>query len=158
MENEAPDAVDRMMAEALAQYANAEPLAGLEQRVWQRIRARRRWRLYAWWALPVAAGLVLMAAPWLRTAPQELALRVAAPRPPQIAMVQAAARPPLRPARVLPRRRVFPTPAPLTRDERALLAFVAREPGQAREFMMRKDEPLRIEKLKIAPLDSTESK
>lgn len=157
MENE-----DRVLAEALAQYVNAEPMAGLEQRVLQRVRSEGRRRLVwrpVWWPGSLAAGAAvagLLAVLWIRTAPETLNVRVVAPRPPQI--VVAAEVPKSARRRALPKRRVFPTPAPLTRDERALLAFAAHAPDLARDLSRRIDEPIQITEIKIAPLKSAELK
>ena len=59
--------------------------------------------------------------------------------------------------KILPRLPQFPAPAPMTNEERALLAFVARAPKQAQEALIdaqqQSVEPIRIEEIKIQPLE-----
>jgi hypothetical protein len=56
----------------------------------------------------------------------------------------------------LPRLPQFPAPAPVTNEERALLAFVTRAPKEAQEALIDAPqldvEPIRIEEIKIQPL------
>lgn len=56
----------------------------------------------------------------------------------------------------LPKREQFPTPTPLTAEERALLAFVEQSPRQAEKVLAdtrrRSEEPIRIEEIHIEPL------
>ena len=52
----------------------------------------------------------------------------------------------------LPRREVFPTPTPLTSEERALLALVAKSPELARELLT-PTEPKPIEPIIIEPIN-----
>jgi hypothetical protein len=162
MGNEAPDAIDQVLAEALARYSNAEPLAGLEDRVLCRVRTggaqppRWRWR----WVCAVAAGAALGAILWMRTTPDHLRMPRTTPRPPEIARAPEAtptAKQPAPRART-PKRRQFPTPAPLTRDERALLAYVRIAPNEARDLHRRIDEPIRIDEIKIGPLQTEDSR
>jgi hypothetical protein len=153
MENE-----ERILAEALAQYANAEPLAGLEQRVLQRVRSEGRRRVGRWpWALAASVAVAgMFAVLWVRTAPQTLGVSAVAPRPPQI--VARAAVPKSARRQTLPKRRVFPTPVPLSGQERALLAFAAHAPDLARDLRSRIDEPIQFTEIKIAPLESADLK
>jgi hypothetical protein len=70
--------------------------------------------------------------------------------------------PPSRPARRrhprYPRQPQFPAPAPVTVEERALLAFVRRSPEEARQVLaeskLQSLEPIRIEEIEIQPLPS----
>ena len=156
MGNEHQVDIDRVLDEALAGYSKAEPLAGLEQRVLQRVQAEGRRRGIAWWhwatAATMAAAAVLVATPWVRTAPETLQVAVIPPHPPQIAAARVVANPAHGTA--LPKRREFPTRAPLTPGERALLAFVANAPDEARYLHSRLDEPIQVAELKIAPLQT----
>src|SRR5438309_8343821 len=53
---------DRWLDTALRARADAEPRAGLENRVLARLRAEPEPRRFAWWALPIAAVAVLVIA------------------------------------------------------------------------------------------------
>lgn len=160
MENE----VEQALTEGLRQYAIAEPSAGLAQRVLERVRAerdRRRSARWEWWGGALAAAVAsaaLIALLWIRSAPQTLRVQLAAPRPPRMAAVAQAPRLSARHVITLPKRRRFPTPTPLTAEERALLAFAAHSPDEARDFGRRIDQPVRIEEIQIAPLDNGDSK
>jgi hypothetical protein len=160
MGNEHQVDIDRLLDEALARYSTAEPLAGLEQRVLRRVQAGGRRPGTAWWQWAMAAGVAAAAFAvvlWMRTAPDTLRVAVIPPHPPQIAAVLETPPPVIkRPARptALTKRREFPTPAPLTTEERALLAFVASAPDEARVLHSRLDEPIQVAELKIAPLQN----
>jgi hypothetical protein len=170
MRNDKPDAMDRALDEALAQYANVEPLAGIEQRILGRVRAEaaaprlgfKRWALAAVAVVVVAIGTAVL---WKRPAPSATVARQSiAPAPP-------AARTPSIPPQVrqgrtrrtrstapLPKRDQFPTPVPITREENALLALVTGSPTQARDALLdlqqKTADPIRIEEIKIEPLRS----
>jgi hypothetical protein len=167
MRNNEPDAVDRVLEEALSRYSSEEPLAGLEQRVLNRVRAEGATRRRLWprgvtlWAagVVVAAGAAFVAVAVMRPIPVPMRVLQPLPKPvPQLVAVAA------RPAKKrntpagLPRRREFPTPAPITREERALLALVEHAPDVAREAFLglqpRTTEPIRLEEIKIEPLES----
>src|SRR5690242_15687415 len=120
---------DELLERALATYAGAEPRPGLEQRVIARVfsepaRPRFRWLRWAW-AVPALAGAVVAVLSIPRTpAPPQ------APRPPAAVVPVASAAPvPARPAihrrhrAAQPKPRLFPTPSPLTAEERLLVAF-----------------------------------
>jgi len=152
MRNEEPDAIERVMDAALARCVSAEPLAGLEQRVLQRMRFDRARRRLAWWAWALAtAGLAVVAVVWMRTTPESLTVPMFAPQAPEIAAARVAPRPPRRLA--VPRRREFPTPRPLTPEERALAALVTQSPDVARALERRSDGPIVIEEIQIEPLE-----
>ncbi|HXM42187.1 MAG TPA: hypothetical protein VN924_13115 [Bryobacteraceae bacterium] len=151
------DELDRALDEALARYSSAEPLAGLEQRVLNRVRAERPGRrIGRWaWAVALAAGMIATAVFWVgqafRPVPQQILTRATPP-------VQTTAPPPVLGKRHRQARR----PVPLTSEERALLALATRAPGQAREALLelpvRSTEPIRIEEIKIEPLRSDDAK
>ncbi len=69
---------------------------------------------------------------------------------------QDTRRPAPRPPRALPKLDRFPTPAPLTDQERVLLALAARSPELVREMFAEPQtpqvEPIRIEEIRIEPL------
>jgi len=146
-------AADRMIDEALARYASAEPLAGIEERVLERVRAARarrsalqRWALAA--AVAAAAVLLLTLRP-VRTP------RIVHRPPVEIAHsvtpVPHFARPRIEVRRPRPRHRAwrpFPTPAPISPEEQALLTL-ADAPPRVRDVLIEKQE---IEEIRIAPL------
>src|ERR1017187_9325760 len=142
MKNDEPDALDRALDKpldnALAQYSSEEPLAGLEQRVLNRVRAEGApprsgfGRRVAATGVAVVAGVVVAAVWWGR------------PVPPPPCPGQAR------------------RPVPLSSEERALLALVARAPDQAREALLdlqrRSTEPIQVEEIRIEPLRSDDAK
>jgi hypothetical protein len=174
MRNDEPDALDRALDKALAQYSSEEPLAGLEQRVLHRVRAEGarprfgfgRWVLAV--GVAVAAGMLATAVLWKRPVPLGAVAGQARRPVPLAAQKRAApagfrkragqARRPV----PLPRRSEFPTPAPVTSEERALLAFVTRAPDVAREAFIdlqrRSTEPIQVEEIRIEPLRSHDAK
>lgn len=177
MGNDEPDAVERVLGEGLARYAGQEPLAGLEQRVLDRVRGEgaarragfRRWGFIA--AGVAVAALVAAAVLWMTPHPPEAIpslARVMGP-PPDLASSNQAPRMadarPVKKHRIaagLPRRRQFPTPAPISSEERALLALAARAPDLARRAFAHSKplsiEPIRLEEIKIEPLENSGSR
>jgi hypothetical protein len=149
-----------------------------------RIRWRRRWLPWAF-ALPIAAGLLLLwlsprrekplpasepqearegaptaVAPHVNSSsevrprlphspqvPQSSAVRVAHPASP-VQTAQAAS---------LPKLDVFPTPQPLTAEERALVVAVTQTPLPAQEALVEAEslehQPVRIAEIHIPPLE-----
>jgi hypothetical protein len=136
---------------ALAAYANVEPRPGLEGRVLARLAEPRRrlwWWLVALAPVPAALAFWMLLPPRLTLelprppAPRSVALTVPVPRPaPPAAAVAAASA----------KRAVFPAPAPLSAEERALLTLSANRPDVLARPAL---EPLVIEPLSIAPLSS----
>jgi hypothetical protein len=133
--------VDELLAASLRHYAGPEPRPGLEDRVLAGVRARQQAarRRMAWaWAVgmaAVAAMVTLLVMEWPRHQP--LPLPVAAKTPtglstPSVAKVVSPEQPPLphrprRPAeasRVDMRPQQFPTPRPLSEQEKLLLAYM----------------------------------
>jgi hypothetical protein len=157
MKSDARDEFDSLLDAALESYANVEPPPGMEERIAARIRASRERAGFGWWrwaavAIPALACLVAMFA--YRDRPPIEPPRVAwaippAPVParPVAKCVQRA-----RPA-PLPRLEVFPTPSPLTSEERALLVLVAQSPELARELLT-PTEPKPIEPIIIEPISN----
>ena len=168
------DELDRMIDGALASYSGVEPLAGLEERVLNRVRVaeteRPRLRLWRWILAGSVLAALLVVAIVLRTQ------RNPAPKTNEIARVEAHV--PLAPApareapRVaptrlrmiakapqperLPKLEQFPAPAPLTAEERALVAFVGRDPKQAQQvfsdLQKHSNEPIEVGAIQIPPL------
>jgi hypothetical protein len=147
------DDLDRLIDNALAGYSSAEPLAGLEQRVLRRVRTVRRRR---WWGLvliPAAAVLVLallparhvdvaMAPPPRFVEPEPIGDATVMERSPQARR---------RPRRIQPNRNreYFPTPTPLTPEERVLVELARTKPEQ---LPPPPAQELEIKPIEIAPL------
>ena len=176
--------VDELLDAALTRHRSADPRPGLEGRVLAHLRAEPRpapWFRWGWLpALASVAALMLavgafyaarrgvppervsprvartaeqppVAAP---SAPAELSVpprqprpaepRLEQPQPVQVAVVAAS-----------PRRPQFPTPAPLSEQEKLLLRYVAEAPKQAllvAQANSRPLEDLRLEELRIPAL------
>jgi hypothetical protein len=165
MRNDERDSLESLLDNALASYSMQEPRPGLDRRVLHRIHSAAAPRLVfpRWtWAIPAAACLLWAGIHWTRP--------VATPgRAPVTHMAAARETTPAKPAtppiverprerKSLPRLPQFPAPAPVTNEERALLAFVTRAPRQAQEALLdarqQSVEPIRIEEIKIQPLQS----
>jgi hypothetical protein len=164
------DELDRRIDNALAGYAGAEPLAGIEERVVRRVRVASRRRAFGWAAaIAVAAGLV--AAVIVVRAPQHAMPKsnviarvetVSPPRPvpvaekPRVVPVHRVKSRVLRPG-PLPKQEQFPAPTPLTAEERALLALVEHHPAEAQHVfaeLQKSGEPIEIQPIQIPPLQS----
>jgi hypothetical protein len=156
------DELDKLIDGALAEYSSAQPLAGIEQRVLDRVRlaqaARRRWRWSLLVAVPaLAAGLLVLFAP--KPQPQPVPVAVVAPPPAPVVQPTIRAAVPSRgatkrrPATVrrpeLPKRGVFPTISPLTGEERLLVQLAQSNP---RFFEARPADSLEIKPIEIAPI------
>jgi hypothetical protein len=157
------DELDNLIDGALAQYSSAEPLAGIEQRVLDRIRLaearRRRWRWALVLAAPtLAATLLLILAPKPKTVP----VAVVAPKPAPIILPTPPVAPPPAPAprRVVrvrrpvpapeaPKRDLFPTLSPLTGEERLLVQLAQASPQL---LLARPVDEIEIKPIQIAPL------
>jgi hypothetical protein len=61
MTNDEPDALDRVLDKALAEYSREEPLSGLEQRVLNRVRAEGSVRRVAFGRWVLACGIAAVA-------------------------------------------------------------------------------------------------
>ena len=162
------DKLDRLIDGALASYSDAEPLAGLEARVVNRVRlAGARRRIFARGVgLAVAASVVVL---WIVVRTEQ---RRVVPRPREVARVTSVA-PPVpaiqRAVRIpawvrakrpkaLPKLEKFPAPEPMTAEERAFVALVKRDPTEAQEIFAdlrkRADAPIEIQPIQIPPLQS----
>lgn len=140
---------DRLLEKALAGYASEEPRPGVEQRILARVAARRSGAV---WMLPacavVAASLVVIV-----TAQRHE--RVPIPLPPApvpVAVVAPAPEPPVTVRHEQPKPSRFPSPAPLTREERAWLTLS--DTGVVAGLQPGEIEPIQIEELTIPPIES----
>lgn len=180
------DEFDRILNNALCEYREAEPLAGLEDRVLRRLQQQNE-RRQLWWRWSFAAGLtitILAVAAWFELRDpayvpliEQTTAQQATPAPgttgnlaefdgrkpnyPETfpaetlvrpARVRTPAKGASAPAKRSPHNR-FPVPAPLTSEERALVAL-ARSNPQALQALPRTDEELAIAPITIQPLDS----
>jgi hypothetical protein len=170
MIDDKPDALDRLIDNALASYSGGEPLAGLEERVMQRVRAQGAFRRFALgkWALALAAvalaGLVIFFRPpnaAKPVAPAVVAAKAAAP-----ILLPAAPTPAVRvirtSRRALPKQAEFPRPVPVTGEERALLALADQPPDQGPNPLIawqpRTAQPIQIDEITIEPLRREDAK
>lgn len=152
--------LDRILEAGLGSYSDAEPRIGLERRVLAHVRSNGRRRVWWFgWAAVAAAAAVMMAvalrspheppkpAPLVAQIPAA-ELKVSAPSAPPV-VARRIARP--RPA-PLPKENVFPEPSPLTREERALVAWANKAPALFEKPSMA---PLEIPEIKIEPLNGS---
>ena len=185
MKNDDRDELDDMIDGALAGYSSADPMEGLEDRVLHRVHqagaARRRpWPYRLGLALPTLAAMLVAAITFrMGWNPQSRAtnttrsvavLRLPSPTTkPQLRPAPAlrAAKPKrsgrtrqehIVPASSLPKEEFFPSPVPITNEERALAAWVGRAPLEAQQAFaaLRKqvDGPIAILPIQIPPLQS----
>jgi hypothetical protein len=151
--------LDELIAEALASYSGAKPRPGLERRVLNRLPAvRPARRRFLSWAFGAAAVAVSVVSPLITS------LKAPVRHPRRELITSTVAAPVLNPQPQLPVRRIVPphgrkawAPAPLTDQEKALLALVERVPLQARELLSIREappiEPITIEEISISPLE-----
>jgi hypothetical protein len=170
MENNVND-LERILQEGISSYAGVEPLAGLEERILARVRMNenRRASTAGWWAA-WALGVAVLAvggSVYLRmgcTEPaavhivSETKTAIVHEAPRQIEAIDVSKRRGHSHRAALPKRAVFPTPSPLSDEERLLLAMMKRDPdGTAQVFeslRKRGSEPLEIAPLVIPPLET----
>jgi hypothetical protein len=167
-----PDELERILERGISSYGNAEPLAGLEERVIGRIGGTEMPRRSgtAWFGVlalvlagMVIAGLVLI--PVKRSDPRPTAAATAAVapvRPVESAPVRISEPQrrrrvaQVRRVRTLPKGPVFPTPSRLTDEERLMATMVSRNPDEAAEafesLRRRADEPIAIAPIVIPPI------
>ena len=142
MHDDEPDPfVDELLEASLKQYRGEEPRSGLEARILAGVRTQERAARFRrlGWAVAVCAGILAVIALTLHFAPTQLRQPIPSPSLPQPAATQPA--PPMvsrqqprlgprgpvaRVRRVATRRsrpEQFPTPLPLTEQEKLLLAY-----------------------------------
>ena len=172
------DDLDRMLDTALSSYA--EPAPGFENRLLRSmtlVRPRRRWRAWAI-GVPLAACLLLMAAVYFLPGrrPQRMAVERAHQTPMQAVPAEAGGLQPtihavarrqrrrrersvLREASTVavPKLDVFPSPQPLTAEERTLMAGAGKGSEAQRQKLLAAsrvpaDAPLTIASLYVAPI------
>ena len=167
------DELNRIIDRGLTSYVAHEPLAGLEDRVLARVRLansgsrRAAWRYWAF-AVPALATLILIAflprssrGPVPDPVQPSLArLEKAPPPPPRLATHRAIRQRVAERPSPLPKRNQFPTPTPLTPEERALIAVAQLQPAgleSVSQFPANPEE-IRIKPIEIPPLqiDSNE--
>jgi len=162
------DELDRRIDSALAAYSDAEPLAGLEERVLNRVRGAEagRRRVLGWVGVIAVATSVVTGAIVLRVLRHSESKMYIVGIPAVTRPVPAVETPRVGPKRPpksrrsrhmpLPKQRQFPAPPPITGEEHALVAFVGRHPGEARqifaELQKQSDEPIEIQPIQIPPL------
>jgi hypothetical protein len=174
------DDLDLLLDSALKTYAESEASPRLEQRILARIAAepssaqRSRWLHWAV-ALPLAACLLLIVLfVSQHREPSQIAHESSAPSSP-VSVLRAEpnpaqvhrgrTRPPLRTASPvlvagrnapLPKLDVFPTPQPLTAEERALVVIATQTPVPLRKALVeaqsQPDAPLHIAEINIPPI------
>jgi hypothetical protein len=165
--------LDNVLDEALASYSHAEPDPSLRARIITRAETHRPRRILwpAAVALAAAALFVLFLLHPTATTPKHEppVPRIASAPPPAIAPpaptrvathphAATAKRRNLTATRAVAHRDVFPTPAPLTAQESALLQFATQHPEQARQVLaassagLVESAPLKIEPIRIAAL------
>jgi hypothetical protein len=174
------DDFDRILNDALSQYRDAEPLAGIEDRVLRRVQmqAAQRSSRWQWMAVPALGLLAVLV--WLsvhhlssqHSAPEVVQQKApASATPSQVAADRAPekrveaqrtslkrsvvhARRPLARVQGVPVLAQFPSPAPLDREGRALLALARTDPEALRALVQ--DETLKdIAPISIQPLEQT---
>jgi hypothetical protein len=155
------DELDNLIDGALAQYSSAEPLAGLEPRVLDRVRLaaarRRRWRRTLVLAAPaLAAALLVILAP--KPEPVPVPIAGVAPKPAPVILpippeAPAAAPAPRRIVKVRaaepPKRDQFPTISPLTGEERLMVQIAQASPQL---LLGQPAAEIEIKPIEIAPL------
>lgn len=165
-----PDQLDEILERGLRAYSDAEPLAGLEERVLNRVATVRLGRSGFVWQSAAVTGLAallicVVVGVRLERRSGETVAQWHAPAAPHRDMLPARAEPQREPAlavrRVrrlerLPKRRQFPTLTPLTGEERVLLALAEQHGTEAQKILAdlqeRSSQPIVIPPLEIAPI------
>jgi len=164
--------VEELLDASLQRYRSEDPGAGWENRILANVRAadhvtRRRG---AWlWAFGAATGAVILLVvvtvfSHRKPAPIPAPQVVSYPAPLPIGRAPVAVQPTLRrhtPRLTAAARRPeqFPTPAPLSEEERLLLAYVASTPSSELSTPIVRDpqiEPLQFSEIKIARIEIKE--
>ena len=149
------DELDRTIDAALAKYASAEARDGLEERIMANLRtadAQSAQHTWQHWGFTVALAALLIVAvavvwrwnqatvppvaihpPLLKNAPPDLANRDKNSAPPRRSMPHRRTR--RSPERAIvvpgPKLDVFPSPLPLSEQEKILASYIAQDPGHA---------------------------
>lgn len=174
------DDLERLIDGALASYADPGPSSGLERRILARIStthaSTRRRRLLIWaTGLPAAAVactmLLFVSSSFRHAQPHPhkesgspvakvpFSAAGAAPRMPVRSVIheRKASRHAIRQVSAMPKLDIFPTPAPLSSEEKALIGLVAETPVAKRQDLTTKwlqaDEPIHIADLSIPSIN-----
>jgi hypothetical protein len=163
--------LERILEEGIASYSQGEPLSGMEERVVARIRIGNYKGRVTGLRAAFAVGLVVIAGgvwlfligPYKGPQPVNIVSEAKTKSVEQTPMIVEAPQPVIKlrshaaRVRVLPKQKVFPTPSPLTAEERRLLALFKQDPeGTALAFAglrKRGSEPIEIAPLVIPPLE-----
>ena len=167
-QNSRTDGLDRMLDAALKQYAAVQPREGLEGRIVARIRSQSAERAsHAWWrwftaaaAVGALALIITMALrPHAKPQPsvaQHLSVTVPVPKVAATSQPTKAVQRPkrrLQPAadtqvaKALPKLDQFPSPQPLSEQEKLLASYVAVYPKQAALLARLRTEELERERI-----------
>jgi len=177
-----PDDFDELLNEAVSEYRDAEPLAGMEERVLTRLQASEPARKgLGWrWVVAISCAATVVVAVWSgaarRTpqtaAPAEIAsgatvesalpstapMQAIAPTPKSSEIHRHATRssPVATPTESAAKTKlaVFPSPTPLTPEERAFMAVLQMSPD-AMAAASPPDAPVTIAEIEIKPLQDT---
>ena len=165
MRNSERDELDSIVNGALSQYADAEPLAGIEQRVLNRVRSantrHQTSKILGWVAAcPIVLAVVfIVIARWIpAVTPPAKIISASLPHVGPPAHALAIARRPAPEAQ----RRLRPKPLHpfISPEERMLLALVRSHPAESQqlfaEISRRGEEPVEVHEIEIAPLQIPE--
>jgi hypothetical protein len=179
MRSDEHDNLDRILDEGLSSYVEQEPASDLQGRVLRRTMAvgDRRKGLFIRWAFATAAAACLVmlvisqrsdrgltvntpeeqVISEVRPSPNESVPTSGAPAVPPESIAPEPASPRQQFAAPLPQQQEFPAYAPLTEQERALLAFVSNSPVLALDVLQHDQpsvsaEPIQIAVIEISPL------
>ena len=165
--------LDNLLDEALTEYRDAEPLAGLEDRVLDRLAQASHKRKAPWlrWAIATACAVVVALAAWIGIARRPIETHapdsVATAKPAERAPAQAPApvlggtarraskvvlpaTPTVRAAEARAKPSVFPLPTPLTAQERAFVT--ALNQSSSAVPASEEDKAITIAEIEIKPL------
>jgi hypothetical protein len=159
---ESNDDLDLMLDQALSSYCEVEPRPGIEARVLHRVRTVRRGMRWLW-LVPVPLVLALGFAFEFRAVepPSPVSIAVIAHAPSSVTPVEVHRvsvrrqhRKPIVPmVASLPKMDVFPTPAPLTPEEEALVLVTTGHSMDAQILAEQREiEPIQIPELRIDAL------
>lgn len=175
--NEHERFAEELIERGLQRAGEVEPLGGLEERLLGKLEAGKQRSVRWWWmAAPVAAAVLIVALIYWR--PQPAKPLAQAEKPPVKLEAQAPispaaqtsagqgtrkARNPMAMRRVeqlaaaqpSPRLDVFPAPAPLSAEEKFLVALAQRQPGTASEIARDQAKPVKelaIAAIRVEPL------
>jgi hypothetical protein len=133
---------DDLLNEALASYTGREPWPGIEERVLRRVREPGLARRSGWALALLAAACVIVMTMIPHQETMEITVPAVVAPPPVSVKVEAP--------HVIGKPERFPTPSPLTREERTLLALADSTILAGSETA--EITPIRIEEIVIPPI------